>query len=450
MTSAIVTQPGGLLSQTMIAPGNTESPKSDFADVFQAATDKSDSQSRSEAVSSGSVPSTRVQTDVSERVEQPVEQPVEQEEVNAVEEVANAEEVIEETVKQLKEEISKELNVTEEEILQAMENLGLTDASLLTKEGMTDLVMELTGISSSVELLTNGEIYASLQNLLQVSETMKVELQQDFRITEEQLKELLTQLENSNLSEQPETLNVDVESTEETSTETKQSEVTTEVGQETETETQPVKTEVIQENGNMSGQENGTTSDNGANAGTEATVQVNTITEAASVNETATAFDSLAGTGEPSTQEIMNQITEYIKVNAKANVTEMEMQLNPESLGKIQIHLTAKEGAVSAQFIAQNDVVKAAIESQMIQLKENFEQQGIKVNAVEVTVSSHAFDQNMQNDNHEQTGDAKASKKMIIRRLNLNEELVEEELSEDEKLAADMMAANGNTVDFMA
>ncbi|MBQ7972778.1 MAG: flagellar hook-length control protein FliK [Lachnospiraceae bacterium] len=446
MTSAIVTQPGGLLSQTMIAPGNTESPKSDFADVFQAATDKSDSQSRSEAVSSGSVPSTRVQTDVSERVEQPVEQ----EEVNAVEEVANAEEVIEETVKQLKEEISKELNVTEEEILQAMENLGLTDASLLTKEGMTDLVMELTGISSSVELLTNGEIYASLQNLLQVSETMKVELQQDFRITEEQLKELLTQLENSNLSEQPETLNVDVESTEETSTETKQSEVTTEVGQETETETQPVKTEVIQENGNMSGQENGTTSDNGANAGTEASVQVNTITEAASVNETATAFDSLAGTGEPSTQEIMNQITEYIKVNAKANVTEMEMQLNPESLGKIQIHLTAKEGAVSAQFIAQNDVVKAAIESQMIQLKESFEQQGIKVNAVEVTVSSHSFDQNMQNDNHEQTGDAKASKKMIIRRLNLNEELVEEELSEDEKLAADMMAANGNTVDFMA
>lgn len=446
MTSAIVTQPGGLLSQTMIAPGNTESPKSDFADVFQAATDKSDSQSRSEAVSSGSVPSTRVQTDVSERVEQPAEQ----EEVNAVEEVANAEEVIEETVKQLKEEISKELNVTEEEILQAMENLGLTDASLLTKEGMTDLVMELTGISSSVELLTNGEIYASLQNLLQVSETMKVELQQDFRITEEQLKELLTQLENSNLSEQPETLNVDVEATEETSTDTKQSEVTTEVGQETETETQPVKTEVIQENGNMSGQENGTTSDNGANAGTEASVQVNTITEAASVNETATAFDSLAGTGEPSTQEIMNQITEYIKVNAKANVTEMEMQLNPESLGKIQIHLTAKEGAVSAQFIAQNDVVKAAIESQMIQLKESFEQQGIKVNAVEVTVSSHAFDQNMQNDNHEQTGDAKASKKMIIRRLNLNEELVEEELSEDEKLAADMMAANGNTVDFMA
>lgn len=446
MTSAIVTQPGGLLSQTMIAPGNTESPKSDFADVFQAATDKSDSQSRSEAVSSGSVPSTRVQTDVSERVEQPVEQ----EEVNAVEEVANAEEVIEETVKQLKEEISKELNVTEEEILQAMENLGLTDASLLTKEGMTDLVMELTGISSSVELLTNGEIYASLQNLLLVSETMKVELQQDFRITEEQLKELLTQLENSNLSEQPETLNVDVESTEETSTETKQSEVTTEIGQETETETQPVKTEVIQENGNMSGQENGTTSDNGANAGTEATVQVNTITEAVSVNETATAFESLAGTGEPSTQEIMNQITEYIKVNAKANVTEMEMQLNPESLGKIQIHLTAKEGAVSAQFIAQNDVVKAAIESQMIQLKESFEQQGIKVNAVEVTVSSHAFDQNMQNDNHEQTGDAKASKKMIIRRLNLNEELVEEELSEDEKLAADMMAANGNTVDFMA
>jgi len=334
MTSAIVTQPGGLLSQTMIAPGNTESPKSDFADVFQAATDKSDSQSRSEAVSSGSVPSTRVQTDVSERVEQPVEQPVEQEEVNAVEEVANAEEVIEETVKQLKEEISKELNVTEEEILQAMENLGLTDASLLTKEGMTDLVMELTGISSSVELLTNGEIYASLQNLLQVSETMKVELQQDFRITEEQLKELLTQLENSNLSEQPETLNVDVESTEETSTETKQSEVTTEVGQETETETQPVKTEVIQENGNMSGQENGTTSDNGANAGTEATVQVNTITEAASVNETVTAFDSLAGTGEPSTQEIMNQITEYIKVNAKANVTEMECSLIPKVLEK--------------------------------------------------------------------------------------------------------------------
>ena len=54
MTSAIVTQPGGLLSQTMIAPGNTESPKSDFADVFQAATDKSDSQSNSSVCSNRS------------------------------------------------------------------------------------------------------------------------------------------------------------------------------------------------------------------------------------------------------------------------------------------------------------------------------------------------------------------------------------------------------------
>ena len=127
------------------------------------------------------------------------------------------------------------------------------------------------------------------------------------------------------------------------------------------------------------------------------------------------------------------------------------MQLNPEHLGSLHIRLSSKQGNVTAQFVVQNEAVRAALEMQMIQLKENFAEQGIKVDAVEVTVESHAFNQNMQQSN-EQNAQAEAqARKTSPRSINLlNDNWAEEELTEEEQLVAEMMEANGNTVDYMA
>ena len=73
----------------------------------------------------------------------------------------------------------------------------------------------------------------------------------------------------------------------------------------------------------------------------------------------------------------MRQIMDYMKVSVKADSSELEMQLHPQSLGTLHIQMASRNGVVTANFIAQNETVKAALESQMVQLKENFAEQGV-------------------------------------------------------------------------
>ena len=128
----------------------------------------------------------------------------------------------------------------------------------------------------------------------------------------------------------------------------------------------------------------------------------------------------------------------------------LEMQLKPESLGTLQIRVTAKNGNLTASFLAQNEAVKAALEAQVTTLKEQLEQQGVKVEAVEVTVETHKFESAMQQNNQSNEQSFSNAKHSGTRSINLNEDLDEEGLTEEEQLAVEMMQANGNTVDYKA
>ena len=86
--------------------------------------------------------------------------------------------------------------------------------------------------------------------------------------------------------------------------------------------------------------------------------------------------------------KIIKQITDDIRLYAKADTTSLEIQLEPETLGKVGITVTSKAGTITAQLVVQNEVAKEAIESQMATLKESFASQDIKVDAVEVTIAS--------------------------------------------------------------
>ena len=128
-----------------------------------------------------------------------------------------------------------------------------------------------------------------------------------------------------------------------------------------------------------------------------------------------------------------------------------EMQLHPENLGTLQVHLSSKEGVLTAQFTTQNDAVKTALESQMIQLKETFSEQGVKVEVIEVTVQSHAFERNMNQDGGSKETETRNPSRTRTRRLNLDELTEEiENSTPEERLAAEMMEQNGNTVDYTA
>ncbi|MCH5254796.1 MAG: flagellar hook-length control protein FliK [Lachnospiraceae bacterium] len=370
----------------------------------------------------------------------------------------------------LVEEVAKELDITSEEVLEAMEILGLTTVMLLDPDNMKQLLLELSGSENQLAIVTDAELYGHLQNLLgMISEGLE-ELQAQLGLTEEELNALIADMsvverepeEDGVMQELPmqsqenDTVNLegmkDYAVTVHKDGETIEVKVTVDdVSGEKSTREEITETTKMQEQPEAKSENR-----NPSEEGKGETKGENHFAMPVSIEQPNVSDILQQPTVERfvNTEEILNQITEYIKLNLKADVQELELQLHPASLGTVNIHLTAKDGMITAQFAAQNEAVKAAIESQLVQLKTQFEEQGIKVDAVEVTVGDyHRYGQNFSQNQEENAPENKEGSKKGRRNINL-EELDLDELPEDmddsERIAAEMMAQSGNTVDYTA
>lgn len=404
-------------------------------------------------------------------------------------------EAVKEAVEEVKEAIAEELGISVEDLEKAMEMLGLTGIDLLNPDNIQGLVMELSGETDFLSLLTNGELYDTVQNLTGVVEEVNTQLMEALGIDGEKLQGLLE--EASQNAQKTETI-PDFQQTDEAGEKellgeeaagnlekakgAKADAPVVEVSKEAETaddsdktmETQekdlnPLKGQQAQPDGaeqtvenektletvqakHDSGQGKGQgegSQENGSSFLQDFTRQgINTPDANIAQAREAVPFESFQ------TQRIMEQITEYMKVQIKPDVTELTMQLQPESLGTLNIHLTAREGIITAQLTTQNEAVKAALETQIVQLRETLSEQGLKVDTVEVTVASHDFNRSLRQgsgENNESSYD-RNPKKRGIRKINLEEgvSLEELELDEEERIAAEIMEQNGNTVDYTA
>lgn len=90
---------------------------------------------------------------------------------------------------------------------------------------------------------------------------------------------------------------------------------------------------------------------------------------------------------------IVDQVVRQVKIRVLPETTNMELKLNPESLGKINLQVSSTSGIASAVLTVENQTAKEALESQMQILRQAFEEQGLKVDAVEVTVSEFGLRQ---------------------------------------------------------
>lgn len=149
--------------------------------------------------------------------------------------------------------------------------------------------------------------------------------------------------------------------------------------------------------------------------------------------------------------DIVNQVVEKIKVSIGTESTSMEMQLNPEHLGKLLLNVSSKNGVMTAVFSVQSGEAKAALESQMYTLRENLELRELKVDAVEVNVSDFDFshsDQTMSGDQSKaDNGNGKQMK------FDFDDEASSEEMisnEEKEAVRKQVMRDNGSQIDFTA
>lgn len=374
------------------------------------------------------------------------------------------EQALSEAGSNLVEETAKELGISEEEVIDAMEELGFGMMSLLDADNLTKLVMALSGEDSPLALLTDEGLYGKLQNLLESLDEIRTELMDAFSLGSEELAQLIEQA-----AKMPEDGIVQTENyadiLNESGEEVSEGKITITVEQGTDsiklTADENGNVEQVQEvvpkeaktdEGSSKEQHSGNFEGGEEKQGLTGTNPMLDALLKNQVQNTEETFYQAAGTITENTEEIMNQILEYMKIQLKPGMDQLEMQLHPESLGTLHIQLTSKGGEVTAQFHVQNEAVKAALESQMVELKDSLREQGVKVEAVEVTVESHAFESNLWQGQERDNGAAYQDSRKAPRRLNLNalDEGFEETADEEELLAAEMMKINGGTVDYTA
>ena len=179
----------------------------------------------------------------------------------------------------------------------------------------------------------------------------------------------------------------------------------------------------------------------------QTTIQTETVTVSDTV-ETVRQFSSYTNGN-----EVVSQVTEFIKVNISPETTSMELQLHPASLGTVNMNIVSQNGVVTAQLFVQSESVKEALEAQLIQLQEVFDEQGTKVEAVEVAVASYDLDRGPFQDRDDRQ-DRQNADKGNHKKINLNLNNLDDDdlanLDEEDQLARHVMEMNGTSIDFSA
>ena len=340
---------------------------------------------------------------------------------------------------------AEELSVTEEELLSVLQSLSLTPADLLTKEGLQQVVLAVSGETDFANFLTDETMFTALQNLCGELQTTLSDLADELGISQDEVQDFLTALADK-AGVQAEALPTEEVPAEEedTVTDVKNGSDTENItGDKAASEvTVPGKETGKQTEKETSGEEKSFTGDKTFDnfAQSFKTGQTQNTQAAAEVTP---HFDV-------ETENIIRQITDYMRGNVTDGVSEMDMQLHPANLGSVHIHLEAKEGVLTAQFTAQNESVKAALESQMIQLKDSFEEQGLTVESIEVMVSSQKFNQSYEEAESHANDTGSRSGRQRTRRTGLHVSMEDEELSDEEILAKEVLKGQGSTVEFTA
>lgn len=344
---------------------------------------------------------------------------------------------VKEVCEDIKDAIKEEFNVSDEDIKVAMELLGLTALDLLSTAKVAELIEQLTG-TDALTLITNEDMMQSFNNIINVVDEANADIAGMLGVKTEEVGIVLGQndiapvVNSEDTAKQDNVKEADAKNADDNINQTVDN-------QESLSE---VLAKKITTESDGKAKNNMSESNEANNKVTYADVADNMIS-----NITDTFADII--TEDISTvkeADIVNQVIDSVKLMASRELTSMEVMLNPEHLGSVHITVTARNGIVSAQIAAQNEQVKTALENQMVTLREQFESQGLKVDAVEITVMAHSFEasQNFgQSESERKQGESK-----VYRKLDLSS--FDDELEEDLESTAPAPKAEGSSVEYLA
>ncbi len=344
---------------------------------------------------------------------------------------------VKEVCEDIKDAIKEEFNVSDEDIKVAMELLGLTALDLLSTAKVAELIEQLTG-TDALTLITDEDMMQSFNNIINVVDEANADIAGMLGVKTEEVGIVLGQndiapvVNSEDTAKQDNVKEADAKNADDNINQTVDN-------QESLSE---VLAKKITTESDGKAKNNMSESNEANNKVTYADVADNMIS-----NITDTFADIITeDISMVKEADIVNQVIDSVKLMASRELTSMEVMLNPEHLGSVHITVTARNGIVSAQIAAQNEQVKTALENQMVTLREQFESQGLKVDAVEITVMAHSFEagQNFgQSESERKQGESK-----VHRKLNLSS--FDDELEEDLESTAPAPKAEGSSVEYLA
>ena len=392
--------------------------------------------------------------------------------LKSVENVAN------EITNEITNEVRDILGVDDETLANAMTALGFSALDLLDTSNLAKLVLTINGSSEFTDLLTDENMMNQLNSLIDVVENINWEeltgmSKEDFAtalansmqqsdIEDENLMTTVSDGETFSVIQEDASdgqVNVQTDVSDNITdvsdniTDAKQD--VTVVVEKNQSEAEPGSAQTDSDAGKNMSEEiaESTLSDDDAVSSRQTNVQNNFIQNmeqaAASVEQTQSARPDTVRMQQM--VDIVNQVVEKIKVSLGTESTSMEMQLNPEHLGKVLLNVSSKNGMMTAVFSVQSEEAKAALESQMFTLRENLELRELKVDAVEVNVSDFDFSRSDQAmDGGQSKADDGNGKQM---KFDFGGDSSDESaISNEEKEAVrkQVMRDNGSQIDFTA
>lgn len=346
-----------------------------------------------------------------------------------------SDEKVNDVVQNVKDTIKEELDVSDEDIAKAMEVLGITDNDLLSVVKVTELVSALTG-ADSITLITDDDMSGKLTSVLDAVNT-----------AQEDVADML----NTDVDDAVLVVRTDAvvkKDTDETAVKNTDSSITDNQSvPETESLSDVLAAKVTAQGSSKheesTGEHTGEQSHNTQSYGGVADSIIQSMKD---------SFADIVteDTSRVSEADIVNQVIDQIKLSSGRELTSIEVMLNPERLGSVHVTVTAKNGILSAQIAAQNEQVKTALENQVTALKENFQNQGIKVEAVEITVMTHQFEAGQNFGQNE--SERKQSEQKINKKLNLSDYMDDEDetVSAQDIRRKDSIQNGNSSVEYMA
>ena len=89
------------------------------------------------------------------------------------------------------------------------------------------------------------------------------------------------------------------------------------------------------------------------------------------------------------TDDILGKIGEKTRLILGGGQSEMQIQLKPDFLGKVNLQVTVENGSVTARIGVENMQVKELVEANLKQLQQNLDNQGIKVGNLVVDLTAN-------------------------------------------------------------